>query len=943
MSGKLETSILNREEERRRTVTFGTTTLLLSAETLYELADEDVPKSADGTVHVFAESVVVSGELRIANGTVSAHRLRVTAIEASGMDGATPVASPVGEPLDGDDGDDGGKIGIFLEDGGLAPLVLKARGGQGGSGQPGGPSKAGGAAGDGGAGGTIDVFVSHPALRWLESMRATHRSLGVAGVDGSFAIETSLRRLLVDVRHCRAESLADPGQGDVLDRLVTHIERALETKDLSRAALAGIFEDATLALQTVVEEARARSGATLDVRGGSPGAPGRGVTDGATGSEGKDGAAKLELFAKHPRPTVAIPFVWAHPAQCAMTLARAKMAFLFADPVRQEERIREAATLFERVRARTEPFASMSVEAAASYDALAAELCAPNAVASLRTAHATASTFLTYLSDGNDYFGNAHDYAPLTSVELLEEKGVRPLLDAFKTIEAAYNEHFEAIKAKKTTLDYVKKTRSKIHTVVKDSAEESKQLVALLAQTAALIDGYVRSLPGKLADLQSALEAYRTAVEKDYQLNVSKVLSALGQIAFAPESPLMYAVQFAEFAYDAVTEIEDIQGHKVRRGFVLQQIENVGSNLAALKDTVDEGDEGTVTLSDPGGKMLLANASAISTFLEAQYGKFKRDSNGKLVGEALELKRATDDYVEAVTRRNTLVLKYNIALQLLTRRASEVANIGEQEAALAVVATDASELAPEAYTPLLMHMFHMARDRVLLHMSLAARAYRFWSLNDTDILAEALPNVATPAITSVELESLQSEFWARYVKAVGDLGSPQSFRHRGRIWSVPALQLHQLRKQKDPSKRTLIVRIPTTRKDTTTGSFINLANVRVTEVRVWLRGAAADGPLTLSLTHTGAEEIVDRFNHVFSFSHQPITKTFEYDPRTGEVTVPATFQFDPNDRSTSPRFAKVGPFTEWHVTIEAAKNPGLRWETITGIDFELFGDADGFV
>ncbi len=144
----------------------------------------------------------------------------------------------------------------------------------------------------------------------------------------------------------------------------------------------------------------------------------------------------------------------------------------------------------------------------------------------------------------------------------------------------------------------------------------------------------------------------------------------------------------------------------------------------------------------------------------------------------------------------------------------------------------------------------------------------------------------------------------------------------------------------------LLVEVPLSTNTTTTGPFVNLANVRLTAVRVYVRGAkTTNGDLKLTVIHTGKEKIVNSSNKVFSFQHNAIPKAFHYvipksDSDPIDILVDGTFNITASGETDL--LALVGPFTFWHVVLDPAKNPGLDLSQVTSIEFEFRGYAQGY-
>jgi len=161
----------------------------------------------------------------------------------------------------------------------------------------------------------------------------------------------------------------------------------------------------------------------------------------------------------------------------------------------------------------------------------------------------------------------------------------------------------------------------------------------------------------------------------------------------------------------------------------------------------------------------------------------------------------------------------------------------------------------------------------------------------------------------------------------------------------PGLCLQATVEQIEMLKSTgmLIMRPPTVTTETKRDAsvFAGMADVRVHKARVWVDGAVtANHELQVSITHTGAEEIVSRDGHSYRFSHEPIGKIFRYDLQDRVIIEDADFGISQSDGGVAHGerlYAAVGPFVAWQIAIDPDANLHLDLSGVSAVTLEFHG------
>ncbi len=760
-------AMLTQADERLQKVKVGPSTVLLSALDTFRVGGSADVK-ADWKTHnprellyVFAETLAIEGTFAASGGTVSANAILTTGapvFDVSGPVGETPLPQPGSSaaPSAGQDGGAGGAFSLFVANFDPpfnAPRIL-AHGGQGGGGQPGDTARDGGDGGNGGKGGSVVALLTHPAYQWLASLRAAYALTDVV------AKQRAITQLLAEI-----PDTTTPAWLSAVRAQLGAVVSGTPTTDQVNSAL----HSAGLELGVWVDTWKTQLVAMIDVSGGAAGPVGVGKSDGKPGAPGEAGKSTVVVVGAADAPGADVRAAcFVHPSQCAMVLAKAKLAFLFLDPIKDASQVADTVTLLDRVRARTEPFVTLKDDSdlAKAYATNEASLGAVNSVATLRSINAEAKKYLSFVKKGLDFFGYSSDYVPLTSVDKLARDAVTPLLDAFKSVEQAYTEQFAQLRRDKQTLDHVKESRDQLEVMTQQAKVDLPELLNALASASAIIDGFQSVLPAKKKAALDALAAYQGDLEQYFGFDWQVMLGALGQCAFAPESGAMWAIQASSVVYSGSVNVTDVQGQPVRKALLVQQMKAIEASVDGLLEGFEVLDDGTVGLDDPGASKLLAAERQIESLLSQFYDKFPGD------GDAL--RTAIEDYVNAVVARNNQVLTYNAALTLIVQyqrvqqdAQAQARQLNDQ--VLESIAADAPGL-----TSFVSQAYYRARDRVLEFMDLAARAYRFWALQDEDLLRANLGPLP-PKITSMWLEQIQANVWGTYTLAIGNVGGMQQF------------------------------------------------------------------------------------------------------------------------------------------------------------------------
>jgi hypothetical protein len=270
-------------------------------------------------------------------------------------------------------------------------------------------------------------------------------------------------------------------------------------------------------------------------------------------------------------------------------------------------------------------------------------------------------------------------------------------------------------------------------------------------------------------------------------------------------------------------------------------------------------------------------------------------------------------------------------------------------------------------------LYHDARAQVIYAIYMASRSFAFWSLESTYSAFTSYVGLTDPTgITSGSLNTAMQNIINDLHAAIERFASgPQDFpasesqslaqtapdgtedKPKGIAYKLTADDnpglFATLRTLNSNQLYQVSFTIPPAIKETPKleNPFYDKANVRLAKARPWVYGATTTDDqhiLTVDLTHTGAETIVNPDNLTSDFTHEPITKTFQFDytktPAYDQSAISLDSGFD--DKSEDNLYAQPGPFTTWTLTINPKYNTSLDMSGVNEITLEFWGNSYGF-
>lgn len=322
-----------------------------------------------------------------------------------------------------------------------------------------------------------------------------------------------------------------------------------------------------------------------------------------------------------------------------------------------------------------------------------------------------------------------------------------------------------------------------------------------------------------------------------------------------------------------------------------------------------------------------------------------------LIGDTLVLRsiedtvRIGDDIAKAVEGKNLAVFAENLVLDahILTRINALSVTIGNNEGDTSklqeVVSKNLKDMGP--LLNCLDTLLSAARSRLLYRLYCSARAYRFATLTDTNLVTSALGAQLPSELGSAIFADCRDRISSLLLEGINERARPaQQFPPpggRGIEWPLAPELVEQLKVGKE-------VEFCLDQVTPTTGGspFAGLANIRLTKVRPILAGARTrNGQMHVELIHLGSETIANAKGETFSFTHNRVPTIFvsRLGGKPDDIVIDGDLAYD---FRRNRKYGLFGPFGWWKLKVSDVYNDGLDLSGLTGVVLEFYGTCDPF-
>ncbi|CAK7229213.1 hypothetical protein SCUCBS95973_007145 [Sporothrix curviconia] len=696
---------------------------------------------------------------------------------------------------------------------------------------------------------------------------------------------------------------------------------------------------------------------------GGPGGNGRTAQDKA-GARGKDMPSKrartqlVTLSGMGSRADCQVDQAIACPEQCQMLLEQADRLYFTNDVVQYPRAVEIYIQLTQRL-----GFMDLLIKDAAlrktaplalALDGLASSYgVTTDTLSQLDRIYATAQQRLNGIRLDQDVWGRSDVWVPRLSLAYYGTR-VATMIANFKDLEATFKEYSQAHHRERITdtqLEQAQLANAAMQRAAKAQLDSIAKAGGDLEQAADAIELCRPRLIAARTALGLALEHLTEAVHTQFSVSTDTIVAALSTLVSSPTATTLLT-QTADIVYKAGTRIEDVDGNAVPKTYVISQIATCSASLSSLAATFASLKAGDLTVDDPGYAKIFATADDINKILD--------DFADRVPSAADATRTQLDAFLAVVTKRNAAVLRYNGLLVSYDRLKGVLRHCAAEAQRLGNHALSLSPALPAVY----FWLKTLKRDNLLQitqELNNQARALSFWGPIPVKDVTFAPPGPLDGSLqlrmhqeTLVSLfeksyEGFQSGGWHAWPKDV------KNFTGEGIRVPLGAAALASLI---DHHEAVLAV---TPRSHT---DFLDMANVRVTQVRVWLLGAtvaareAVDttspprSPLRIEITHCGDDTVWTPDGQPCVFRHAPVTLQFSYETalfnsskgaisgRRELVNSRQDIEHDYAGGPSTPGAADkppIGPFGDWKINVRADVNPGLNLGGVTAGWIEFCG------
>lgn len=694
---------------------------------------------------------------------------------------------------------------------------------------------------------------------------------------------------------------------------------------------------------------------------GGPGGSGRTAQD-KSGARGKDQPSNkarvllASLSSDHAADCLVDQAI-ASPEQCQMLLDKADRLYFTGDIFQYPQAVRLYTKLTQRlgfmdvmVKDKVKNLRTTSPLAKALQDLEYRYALTTDTVSQLDRIYSTAQRRLSGIRLNQDLWRHSDVWVPRLSLAYYGNR-VDKMIQNFKDVEATFKAYAHAEQKQQMTenqLEQVQMANGAMERAATAQIDSILEAGGELEQAADAIELCRPRLVETRAVLGAPLQKMQDAIQTQFHITADSVMEAMSMLSMAPEG-FAAVVQAADVVHKAETKVEDARGNLIKKSYVVHQVEKCEGSLSSLAATFSTINKGDLTADDPGYAKIFATAADIEAILD--------DFSERVPAIAGEVKKQLAAFLSVVTKRNGCVLHYNGLIETLQKLeavhrhcVSEAQRLGEH----------ASSLSP-SLPAIYFWLKTLKREsllQIMQQLNSQARALSFWGPMPVKSVAFAPPG---PMDGSLQLrlhqETLTSLFEKSYeVFQSGGWNSwpeDKSFRSEGIRVPLKTSAIESLQE----SNETLLTITPQSHTD-----FLDMANVRVTQVRVWLLGATVSAhdpdaphpryPLRVQITHCGDDTIWRPDGRPCVFRHAPVTMQFSYETTKfnesegqcsgahdlvyGRQDIEHDYAGGPSAPGAADK-PPIGPFGDWKVVVRKDVNPDLNLDGVTAGWIEFCG------
>ncbi|KAE8155237.1 hypothetical protein BDV25DRAFT_167697 [Aspergillus avenaceus] len=473
-------------------------------------------------------------------------------------------------------------------------------------------------------------------------------------------------------------------------------------------------------------------------------------------------------------------------------------------------------------------------------------------------------------------------------------------LKVLKEVEDTETQYKEAFQQGANMDEIVKKGIKKMA----DTESEANMKINLLTGT----NGSLSQTADRITELSVQVKEKRQTVQNE-----------VGRVTFTHHLGSSFLLDAFSTLKKLVNLGKDIYKASQANTYVIKQLAECTGTLESLE------------MDDPQGLKVMAKAADIEKLMQSFKDSIPAEQRQKV-------DKALDEYKKVILLRNNAVVDYNSSVQLLVEARH-----------------DQKKLSLDPTIPAVSFWLRRTRDNLRLQLmqrlDYARRAVKYWGLEAGFNFAEPGPLRSSKdlEINRLALNGNVRSTW------------PATENQQGLFYDLSGAQLASLIAGQQESRRTgKVYKVSISLEPKAMPFGGGRADVRLSEVRLWLVGASVDSDglkrqrLLVHIQHMGDDVFEDANEERFAFTHDMVSIPFEYDVAKVKSKDDFTHEAKLNranalqgawtgDRERKDStIAAIGPFATWNLVVRESENPGLNMANVKSAHIEFCGANRSF-
>ncbi|UXI65797.1 hypothetical protein [Tahibacter amnicola] len=559
-------------------------------------------------------------------------------------------------------------------------------------------------------------------------------------------------------------------------------------------------------------------------------------------------------------------------------------------------------------------------------DLAATKTADPQVAAALQRANA----LLFQTARGLDPQGHPQNFAPRLDIETYRANLDR-FVSSFKGLRDEYQKYFNTQSTREQRIQGLSEIREKAAALLNDLDAQSKEGLEIAEGLIKLTDVAQQRAGTQLLKWRQKLNEFeaqlkQVAKEKACVLDtLDALVKGFDALTLTGDATVK---KVAGYAHDAKKLIDGAIPAELKPAALekaISKLESLGDSVSDVASAYKQNKDLIISQTDPNAYKLMVSQAQLNSILEPYLSKF---------GTAVELKAAMDDYVKLVQTRNDLILKFNEQIAALAGVKARHAETTAQRAQAEKLLQEKADPIGVEFCTFAGNAFHASKEMCVEQLYLTWKAAVFYSLDRSFDVFERIRTMGARTDLDWAAFKAGADAVVKHLQEAEEKFSadvipyPRKEEDEGIIVTIKdQASLAALR----ANKRVIVHLTPAFSESAIVDNpFAGLADCRVTRARAWLVGATTtDKKIALYLTHTGLDTIVDRKSKALDFIHREVPTRLVYktdEPKKiegGDIRLPGS------------KYAAVGPFTDWRVSIDPNENRGLDLSGLTEIRLEF--------